>query len=283
MYYVSHKSKDGKKFGITDTKDGVVEWYTASQILELTKRNIWIKGVSVSQSGLVISILEPSDFIVLDRAFFSENTNIYSKAEAEAKRTKNTFLGGSDFYKMFDCLSETYCITRSNIKNLYLELAKIDTSDSGKGYRLFFRFLCDYSNSTHLIPHNELEVVLNSSPYRDRLHFVSKKINYRFDDSIFYMDIPINIMHYIKSNMRDLYNREDIQLLMENKTKLHYQDLYLTSKRRNTNIGKRNVISIFFNYDGLLIPLIMDARIQYIQNMEASDSEVFFKYIEHLK
>lgn len=52
MYYVS--CKNGNKYGITDTKDGVTEYYTADEILVLLKSVKGLKIKGVSKSGIKI-------------------------------------------------------------------------------------------------------------------------------------------------------------------------------------------------------------------------------------
>lgn len=67
MFYVCKKREDGK-FGVMDTQDGVVEYYTPQDIIRfVTKLHVDIKGVHHKDNGKFgISVLKPTNFQTVD-------------------------------------------------------------------------------------------------------------------------------------------------------------------------------------------------------------------------
>lgn len=68
MYYICKKRKkfDDVQYGVMDTKDGVVEYYSPKDIISFSRRGISINGVSFSDGKYTIKVLQPTRFEEID-------------------------------------------------------------------------------------------------------------------------------------------------------------------------------------------------------------------------
>lgn len=58
MFYISNRIKQKDLFGITDTDDGVEEFYNVEQIYNLIKAGIKIHGVAFASERMIIGVFE---------------------------------------------------------------------------------------------------------------------------------------------------------------------------------------------------------------------------------
>lgn len=104
MFYICKKREDGN-FGVMDSQDGVVEYYTPQEIIKfVTKLHIEIHGVCKKENGKFgIKVLKPTSFETI-----SEDS-----LESDGKVAQSdTIIHGSEFYKAsYEELSE-YEITK---------------------------------------------------------------------------------------------------------------------------------------------------------------------------
>lgn len=276
MYYVC--CKVGSKYGIIDTKDGKVEFYTSEQVEQITSQGIDIKGFYRESQGYSISVLEPTEFKSVSRDFvktgytFNRNERVGIKAKLAGI--------GYDFPTLFKDVK--FYGSTGNIKYLELEVDSIDFN----GKILYFSFVYDYSTFNNYCYLADLMNCIDNSIFHNHPRIFLLKNN---NNNIVLCRNPFlglrlsnNEFNYLIGLIHSFYNcKKDLtQYKTDNSEHNIMQDLYLKAERCETNIGNVPCVSVYTYLDIFRIPLVSRARIEHIYNEYASDSELYFKRIK---
>ena len=94
MYYICKKRENGT-YGIMDTKDGIVEYYHPSVIIDMVfVQGIEIQGVFRTENGKIgISIFKPRDFETVSTEEFNSEVFNYDKSRQAINILRGKFYG----------------------------------------------------------------------------------------------------------------------------------------------------------------------------------------------
>lgn len=68
MFYVSECVERGKLYGVMDTRDGVVEYYTPEQIVKVcVESSIFIRGVDITEDDIRLKVVDSEYISTLDK------------------------------------------------------------------------------------------------------------------------------------------------------------------------------------------------------------------------
>lgn len=280
MYYIS--CKVGSKYGIIDTEDGKTEFYTPSQIANFADKGINIIGFKYQVNGYSIAIAHPSKFQFDSEEFIATGyePDIDKKFNIKAKLAGRN----DDFSKMFKDVP--FKGSKVNFDYPELKLAKVNFQSR----KLLFSFNYDYTCGDNTCMIKDLIECWNNSLFkkRTRLLFetdsdVSSNKTIRWDKSFISLQLSPKEFGYLmslidlfftkKPDLRDVYGSTEEKQILSN--------LYIHSSRYKTNVDIAFCYYLYAYIDIYKIPLVSRARANYIYTENASDSEIYYKWIRH--
>lgn len=86
MFYISECAEPGKLYGVKDTKDGVVEYYTPEQIVKVCLgSSVFIHGVSMAEDDILLKVVDSEYISTLDKLKSYVRTSLCSSGSGDYK------------------------------------------------------------------------------------------------------------------------------------------------------------------------------------------------------
>ena len=277
MFFVA--KRDNNKFGVIDIEDGKIDFYTPEQLRDLVISGLDIQGVTCNLDFIKVEVLTPVKFDIIDAGVFSVNKDSSSKDD-DTLKVFNKMIGKYDLCTLFDKSELNGYLSGSRKRRLLLELKDVDklTGD------LYFGFVYDYSVGSNLyISEDELYGAIESSPFNDLIEIVQDTSNIPIRTARFKYTISNSDLHTLALSCKELFTKTKIVDLLRNESVVNKFGFCIEYRDGEHGYDLApEIVSIYYEVEGIKLPIIIDARLDFVQNEDASDSEIYYKKLRYL-